>query len=247
MSMSNRVILHLIMAFIIITFAVSATCTQQKDGVLSQIIIFEGTASDTGIGISTFKLMEGEAMTVTAKGVDKHGNNVPIWPTWKGGKELSVSIVEGRSKTSVVRALKAATEVSLSAIYITDEGNKVTKEITGEIKLKPSLTPAPTKELKTTPAATWHEIARWEGKSIKDTETFHIPSREWRIVWSTKPGEYGNMNFAIIVYNSDGTMVSVAANTIGEGSDISYVRGSGDYYLSINTAQLYTIIIEAKY
>jgi hypothetical protein len=247
MRVSKTIILFLMIAFIIITLVILATCTQKKDGFISQIIIFKGDASDTGIGISTFKLMEGEEMTVTAKGVDKDGNDVPIWPTWKADKELSISVEEGRSKTVVVEALKEAAQVSFSAIYVTDEGKKVTKVVTGEIKRKLSFTPTSTKEPKTTPAMTWHEIVRWQGKSIKETETFHIPSREWRILWSTKPGEYGDMNFSIIVYSSDGTMVNVAANTIGEGSDISYVRGSGDYYLSINTAQLYIIVIEAKY
>lgn len=247
MKVNKQIVVYLMGAIILTTFLMSTSYSQEKSGELSQIIMYKGEISDTGIQISNFTLTEGEEMIVTAKGVDKDGNNVPIWPTWKGDKELLVSTVEGRSKTAVVRALKAATEVSLSTIYVTDEGKKVTKEITGEIKRKPSLTLVPTKEPKTTPAATWHEITRWEGKSIKETETFHIPSREWRILWSTKPGEYGNMNFAIIIYNSDGTMVNVAANTIGEGSDISYVRGSGDYYLSINTAQLYIIVIEAKY
>jgi hypothetical protein len=55
---------------------------------------------------------------------------------------------------------------------------------------QPTATPTPTP-----PPVTWHEIARWEGKGIKNTETFHIPSHEWRITWDTKPGEYGEMNF----------------------------------------------------
>ncbi len=108
-------------------------------------------------------------------------------------------------------------------------------------------TESTTKTSKLTPVATWHEVARWQGKSMKNTETFHIPSFEWRILWLTKPGEYGDMNFQIYVYNSAGSLIDVAANVIGENKDSSFMRGSGDYYLKINTGQPYTIIIEAKY
>ncbi len=94
--------------------------------------------------------------------------------------------------------------------------------------------------------AQWVETIRFEGESIKDTETFNISSNEWRIAWSTKPSDLGEMNFQIYVYKADGSLESVAANVIGEANDTSYVRGSGDYYLTINTAQPYTIIIEEK-
>lgn len=107
--------------------------------------------------------------------------------------------------------------------------------------------PSPAKEPKLAPATIWHEIARWQGKGIKNTETFHIPSREWRISWSTKPGEYGDMNFQIFVYKSDGSLVTVAANVIGKDKDSSFMRGAGDYYLTINTGQPYLVIVEAKY
>ena len=55
-----------------------------------------------------------------------------------------------------------------------------------------------------------------------------------------------NGNFVIMVYNSKGDPDSVIANIIGAGEDISYMRGKGDYYLSINTAQDYKIVVEQK-
>ncbi|KKG10463.1 hypothetical protein [Methanosarcina sp. 2.H.A.1B.4] len=88
-------------------------------------------------------------------------------------------------------------------------------------------------------------IATWSGSSIKDTETFHVDSNEWKISWNTEPGQYGAMNFQIYVYGSDGTLKGVAANVIGSNSDSTIMRGSGDYYLSINTAQPYEITIES--
>jgi hypothetical protein len=93
----------------------------------------------------------------------------------------------------------------------------------------------------------WYEIARWQGKSIKNTETFHIPTNEWRISWKTEPGEYGDMNFQIYVYDTANNFPQVAANVIGYDMDSSIMRGAGDYYLTINSAQPYIIIVEAKY
>jgi len=95
--------------------------------------------------------------------------------------------------------------------------------------------------------SSWYEIARWQGKSIKNTETFHIPTNEWRISWKTEPGEYGDMNFQIYVYDTANNFPQVAANVIGYDMDSSIMRGVGDYYLTINSAQHYVIVVEAKY
>jgi hypothetical protein len=110
-------------------------------------------------------------------------------------------------------------------------------------------TSAPAPVAQETPQPSWHEVITFQGSSIKNTQTFHIQSDNWRINWSTWPGDYGNMNFAIMVYNSDGSPagIGVAANVIGQGSDISYMRGSGDYYLAIDTAQPYKIVIEEQH
>ena len=95
------------------------------------------------------------------------------------------------------------------------------------------------------PAANYHIITSWSGNSIKNTETFHVSSDEWKISWNTKPGARGAMNFQIYIYNSDGSLKSVAANVIGQSSDHTIMRGSGDYHLSINTAQPYEITVES--
>ncbi|MCX8015450.1 MAG: hypothetical protein N2748_05470, partial [candidate division WOR-3 bacterium] len=119
-------------AFITVTLFIAAALfsgvaiSQEKHGPLAQIIIYKGETAGTGTGITTFKMTIGEEMTVTAKGVDKEGNEVPIWPTWKADKELSIRVVEGRSKTAVVKALKEGAPVFFEAVYITDDGKKVT-------------------------------------------------------------------------------------------------------------------------
>lgn len=91
------------------------------------------------------------------------------------------------------------------------------------------------------------EIASWKGSGIKNTETFHISTKEWLIMWATTPHpKYGDMNFQIYVYNANGDIVDIVANIIGEGKDYSTMRGSGDYYLTINSAQPYYISIFEK-
>ena len=75
----------------------------------------------------------------------------------------------------------------------------------------------------------------------------NVNEQEWKISWSTRPGDYGEMNFQILVYNADGTPYLqnfVVANVIGADTDSSVMRGSGRYYLTINSAQPYEITVE---
>lgn len=110
---------------------------------------------------------------------------------------------------------------------------------------KPTPTTKPT-SIPTAPPG-WHEIVRWEGKGLKNTETFNIPSHEWRILWDTKPsGTYEGI-LQIYVYNDAGGMVTVAANVLGRDEESSIMRGAGKYYLTINATQPYVVIVEAKY
>jgi hypothetical protein len=128
-------------------------------------------------------------------------------------------------------------------------GNKPATESTTAPSATPTVTQTATQtttqQSAPAPAAkTWQQIIAFEGSSTKNTQTFHVTSNEWRINWSTQPGQYGDMNFQIMVYKGENNLVSVAANVIGKGADTSYMRGSGDYYLMINTAQPYKITIE---
>lgn len=106
---------------------------------------------------------------------------------------------------------------------------------------RPTDVPKPTAK----PAPTWQKVVEFTGKGIKETETFTITADEWRISWDTKPGEYGAMNFQIYVYKGK-SMAGIAANVIGEDKDSTIQRGKGDYYLTINTAQPYTVVIEQR-
>lgn len=129
-------VLVLVGAIILGILSASTVYSQTQAGQLSQIILYKGDVAGTGTGINSFKLTVGEEIKVTAKGVDTEGKEVNIWPTWKVDKELSILVVEGRSKTIVVKALKEGAPLFISAIYITDEGKKVKGEGMGEVKAK---------------------------------------------------------------------------------------------------------------
>ena len=123
------------------------------------------------------------------------------------------------------------------------EENELTPTIVGKTKKSERVEKKETPKPKQT---AWYKVAQWQGKGIKNTETFNISSKEWRISWETKAGEYGEMNFQIYVYKSDGDLVSVAANVIGYDKDSTIIRGKGIHYLTINTAQPYTVLIEER-
>lgn len=136
MTPHRHFILILVGAVFFGSLFLSTALGQEKHGPLTQIIIYKDETAGTGTGITTFKLTVGEEMTVTAKGVDENGKDVPIWPTWKADKELSIRVIEGRSKTAVVKALKDGAPLFFSAVYVTDDGKKVRGEAMGEVKPK---------------------------------------------------------------------------------------------------------------
>jgi hypothetical protein len=110
-------------------------------------------------------------------------------------------------------------------------------------------TPALTKAKEAPKSQKKHEVYKvgmWTGQGIKNTETFHIPSDSWSVIWSTSPiNSYGGI-LQIFIYRSDGTLVGLSANVMGKDSNNSYMRGAGDYYLKINSANhIYSIIVTA--
>ncbi len=121
-------------ALVVLSFNISFS--QESSNAVEQIVIYKGDKAGTGPGMAAFKLTVGEEIIVTAKGIDIEGKEVPIWPTWKADKELSIKVVEGRSKTAVIKALKEGAPVFFEAIYIRDDGKKVTGVVGGEVKPK---------------------------------------------------------------------------------------------------------------
>lgn len=91
----------------------------------------------------------------------------------------------------------------------------------------------------------WRVVKSWTGSGIKQTESFRIASKEWRISWTTKNEKVAGL-LQIFVYTDSGELVTLAANQQGAGSDVSYVRSTpGRYYLTINSANVdWTVTVE---
>lgn len=153
----------------------------------------------------------------------------------------STENIQSPAETQEVTPQETTTQDS-TPTPVETENSEPAPEVTPEPT--PVATPEPTPEPTPTPSEPVL-IAEWTGSAIKNTETFHVDAHEWTIEWDTKPGEYGEMNFQIYVYSSDGTLKGVAANVIGANKDHTIMRGAGDYYLTINTAQPYTVEVYA--
>jgi hypothetical protein len=88
--------------------------------------------------------------------------------------------------------------------------------------------------------ASWQQVKRWTGSGMKQTETFSVASREWRITWTASNEPFAGAGILqIFVYDENGGMVTLAGNKQGTGSDVSYVRNPpGRYYLMINSGNV---------
>jgi hypothetical protein len=86
--------------------------------------------------------------------------------------------------------------------------------------------------------ATWRVVKSWSGNGTKETESFTVRGKEWRVSWRTQnEASRGAGIFQIYVKNGAGKLVSLAANKQKEGEDVSYVHSApGEYYLTINSA-----------
>jgi hypothetical protein len=104
---------------------------------------------------------------------------------------------------------------------------------------------SPSSSTVATPAAqpasqTWTSVASWSGNGIKETESFVTSSREWRVQWQARNEPFAGAGILqIMVYDGSGTLVTLAANKQGTGSDVSYVRSTpGRHYLMINSGNV---------
>ena len=126
------------------------------------------------------------------------------------------------------------------------EGNGPFQVTVKQPSKKPTPVPTATRRPPTPTPPGFGIIAQWSGSSIKSTETFNVPTQQWKISWDTRPGNFGESNFQIFVYNADGTpylQSFIVANVIGANKDSSVMRGSGRYYLTFNAGQLYDVTV----
>lgn len=138
--MKKNPILAALLFIIVALSPVFALAPQAADAGLDQIVLYQVTdkmatsAPLKGVGMNGFKLTVGQEIIIFAKGLDKAGNEVPVYPTWKADQELGLTVVEGRSKTVLVKGLKAGAPLFITAVYIKDDGKKVTGEVMGSVK-----------------------------------------------------------------------------------------------------------------
>jgi len=96
-------------------------------------------------------------------------------------------------------------------------------------------------------AAEWQRVANWTGNGTKQTESFSVASREWRISWETTNEAFkGAGIFQIYVYDDEDKLVTLAANKQGVGKDTSYVRAApGRFHLMINSGNVdWSVVVE---
>ncbi len=90
-------------------------------------------------------------------------------------------------------------------------------------------------------AADWTDIAKWSGSGTKETESFEVKSREWRLTWTAKaidPTYAGSGTFRLSVQvMKDGSAIPVSVVTAGPGETQgeSFVRGAGRYFLKVSS------------
>lgn len=88
----------------------------------------------------------------------------------------------------------------------------------------------------------WHTVQHFTGNQNQQSETFHISSDQWRIVWSDKLNSAGMGSglFEATLYTSDNQLVDLVANVANQSSGATYNAhvGPGDYYIKIEA--LYT-------
>ena len=81
---------------------------------------------------------------------------------------------------------------------------------------------------------------------MKETETFPVASREWRIRWRSSNEAFNGGILQVYVYDDAGKIVGIPVNQGGPGADVSYVRsGPGMRYLKINGANIdWHVVVE---
>ncbi len=90
-------------------------------------------------------------------------------------------------------------------------------------------------------------MASWSGNGVKTTEQFDVGD-EWIVNWANLEGGDFSL-FQIYAYEpGEDTfgMPKIVANTMTEGSDVSYVHKAGRFYLEINSVGAWAISVETR-
>jgi hypothetical protein len=100
-------------------------------------------------------------------------------------------------------------------------------------------TPAPTPAPQPQPQT----VAQWSGNGLMQTPLFTTPTGEWTLAWNNIDAD---AYLGIFVYNSNGDLVDLAANTTEQGPGTYSAHNlQGTYYLVINATGHWTVTIKA--
>lgn len=92
----------------------------------------------------------------------------------------------------------------------------------------------------------WSEVKTWSGVGIKKTEPFTITGDKWRIKWSNiDDSNIGSLFQGYVMKPGKEIPSEVFGNSTKDSKDETYVYSSGDFYLSINSANSkWSVIVE---
>lgn len=110
----------------------------------------------------------------------------------------------------------------------TDTGN------TSTATQAPQATNTPAKPTNTPKPKTWVTVHHLTGSANQQTETFHVGG-QWRINWKCQKADDFGGNFAVTMYNSDGSYNDLVANSTDNNAGVYNGHGDGDVYLKVDT------------
>lgn len=88
-------------------------------------------------------------------------------------------------------------------------------------------------------ASDYSPVKSWAGSGTKETESFDITAKEWRLAWTAeaidKTFAGDGRRILSVAVMKDGSAVPVSSMTAGdrERSGETFVRGAGHYYLKV--------------
>ena len=102
------------------------------------------------------------------------------------------------------------------------------------------------------PPSEWEELDTWDRGGDNDTQSFHVDSELWRVVWDADTDSVGQGDFIVHVYNVDGTFHKfLFDSTLYEDKTLKGplrgtlgISGAGDYFLRVSTTRSSNIGIE---
>jgi hypothetical protein len=86
----------------------------------------------------------------------------------------------------------------------------------------------------------WHRLFTLSGTENRDSDYFHVESRQWRVLWHNQdhPGDaYANTSALFIsAFPKGDTIPQKVCSKLGSGGDSTELDGPGDFYLKVEAS-----------